>query len=78
MQTTNGDSEGVWVFKVMVISVTYIFQVLYILCFTRPNYQVSVYRTIGPLVLVLLQNIDCGSSNMYPQSMIRPKIRKKY
>ena len=24
--------------------------VLYILCFTRPRYQVSVYRTIGPLV----------------------------
>ena len=29
---------------------TYIFQVLYVLCFTRPRYQVSVYRTIGPLV----------------------------
>ena len=28
------------------------FQVLYVLCFTRPRYQVSVYRTIGPLVLV--------------------------
>ena len=27
------------------------FQVLYVLCFTRPRYQVSVYRTIGPLVL---------------------------
>ena len=26
------------------------FQILYILCFTRPRYQVSVYRTIGPLV----------------------------
>ena len=24
---------------------------LYVLCFTRPKYQVSVYRTIGPLVL---------------------------
>ena len=22
----------------------------YVLCFTRPRYQVSVYRTIGPLV----------------------------
>ena len=30
----------------------YIFQVLYVLCFTRPRYQVSVYRTIGPLVFV--------------------------
>ena len=26
------------------------FQVLYLLCFTRPRYQVSVYRTTGPLV----------------------------
>ena len=30
---------------------TNIFQVLYVLCFTMPIYQVSVYRTIGPLVL---------------------------
>ena len=30
----------------------YIFQVLYVLCFTGPRYQVSVYRTIGPLVLI--------------------------
>ena len=29
----------------------YIFQVMYVLCFTRPRYKVSVYRTIGPLVL---------------------------
>ena len=28
-----------------------IFQVLYVLCFTWTRYQVSVYRTIGPLVL---------------------------
>ena len=38
--------------KVNVISLLYIFQVLYVLCFTRPRYQVSVYRTIGPLVLL--------------------------
>ena len=31
----------------------YIFQVLYVLCFTRPRYQVSIYRTIGPLVSIL-------------------------
>ena len=37
----------------------YIFQVLYVLCFTRPRYQVSVYRTIGPLVLFRWQ--DFGS-----------------
>ena len=36
--------------KAKVISLPYIFQVLYVLCFTRPRYQVSVYRTIGPLV----------------------------
>ena len=29
----------------------HIFQVVYGLCFIRPIYQVSVYRTIGPLVL---------------------------
>ena len=33
---------------------SYIFQVLYVLCFTRPRYQVSVYRTIGPLVWLFL------------------------
>ena len=40
--------------KVKVISLPYIFLVLYVfvLC-TRPRYQVSVYRTIGPLVLVI-------------------------
>ena len=27
-----------------------IFSKLYVLCFNRPRYQVSVYRTIGPLV----------------------------
>ena len=36
--------------KVKVISLPYIFQVLYVLFFTRPRHQVSVYRTIGPLV----------------------------
>ena len=35
-----------------VISLPYIFQILYVLCFTRPRYQVSVYRTIDPLVLI--------------------------
>ena len=30
---------------VKVISLPYIFQVLYASCFTRPRYQVSVYRT---------------------------------
>ena len=36
--------------KVKVIFLPYIFLVFYVLCFTRPRYQVSVSRTIGPLV----------------------------
>ena len=35
---------------VNVISLPFIFQVLYVVCFTRPRHQVSVYRTIGHLV----------------------------
>ena len=31
------------------MSLPYIFQVLNVLCLTRPRYLVSVYRTIGPL-----------------------------
>ena len=41
------------VLKVKVISLPYIFKVLYVLCFTGPRYQVSVYRTIGPLVVLM-------------------------
>ena len=29
------------------------------LCFTRPRYQVSVYRTIGPLVLFKVGVLCC-------------------
>ena len=29
------------------------FHVMYVFCFTRKTYQVSVYRTIGPLVFFL-------------------------
>ena len=47
-----------WVLKVKVISLPYIFQGLYVLCFTRPRYQVSVYRTIGPLLLQALDIIE--------------------
>ena len=32
----------------------YFSQVLYVLCFTRSRYQVSAYRTIGPLVYLIL------------------------
>ena len=49
--------------KVKVISLPYIFQVLYVLCFTRPRYQVSVYRTIGPLVLLVLLDQRMYSEN---------------
>ena len=38
--------------KVKVISLPCLFQVLYVLCFTWTRYQVSVYRTIGPLVVL--------------------------
>ena len=27
--------------------------------YTRPRYQVSVYKIIGPMVLIFAQNIDC-------------------
>ena len=50
--------------KVKVISLPYIFQVLYVLCFTRPRYQMSVYRTICPLVVLLTVrrlHFSCGS-----------------
>ena len=38
--------------EVKIISLPYIFQVLYVLC-SGPRYQVSVYRTTGPLVYLL-------------------------
>ena len=38
--------------KVKAISLPYVFQVMYVLSFTRPRYQVSVYRTIVPLVII--------------------------
>ena len=37
---------------------TIFFQVLYVLCFTRPRYQMSVYRTIGPLFGICLADVD--------------------
>ena len=50
----------------------YIFQVLYVLCFTRPRYQVSVYRTIGPLVLTLQKHVlhQSCSSEYYDNNLI--------
>ena len=34
------------------VSIVGQYHFLYVLCFTRPRYQVNVYRTIGPLVYV--------------------------
>ena len=50
------------VLKVKVISLPYIFQVLYVLCFTRPRYQVSVYRTFGPLVQIIILSVAMETS----------------
>ena len=52
------------VLKVKAISLPYIFQVMYVLCFTRPRYQVSVYRTIGPLVLYVPSFIFKGGEKV--------------
>ena len=48
------------VLNVKVISLPYIFQVFYVLCFTRPRYQVS----IGPLVFYMSVEF-CDSSLSY-------------
>ena len=52
------------VLKVKVILLQYIFQVLYVLCFTRPRYQVSVYRTIGPPVIKEVSNFGSIDENL--------------
>ena len=51
---------------------TIYFQVLYVLCFTRPRYQVSVYRTIGPLVFCLQRNIQIGYGSQITGQMSCP------
>ena len=51
-----------YVLKVKVISLPYIFHVLYVLCFTMPRYQVSVYRTIGPLVQIITLSVATETS----------------
>ena len=62
MQTTNCVYEGICVLKVKVISLPYISLVVYDLCFTRPRYQVCVYRTIGPLVYACCSSLLLHSS----------------
>ena len=46
---------------------TIYFPGLYVLCFARPRYQVSVYRTIGPLVYLILF-ILVGNDDMHESS----------
>ena len=55
--------------KVKVISLPYIFQVLY---FTRPRHQVSVYRTIGTLVF------PRGVANLDPRVTIGRNYKGAY
>ena len=43
---------------------TLYFQVLYVLCFTRSRYQVSAYRTIGPLVSKVNVKKSTGVDNI--------------
>ena len=47
---------------------------MYNLCFTRPRYQVSVYRTIGPLFLAHLSRRLRGELIVYRSSR-RPSVR---
>ena len=39
--------------------------------YTRPRYQVSVYRTIGPLVLTSFQKLFCQSK---PKCYVEPPL----
>ena len=39
---------------------TIYFPVFYVLCFTRSRYQVSVYRTTGPLFFCLVLSVILG------------------
>ena len=61
--------------KVKVISLPYIFQVL---CFTRQRYQVSVCRTIGPLVIISSPEPSGSQGELIvyhaPASIRRPSV----
>ena len=70
------------------------FQVLYALCFTRPRYQVSVYRTTGPLVSYAYTKdcrLNCMCLNSFRTSLVyvesfckkwrqlaKPKVKKSF
>ena len=62
------------ILKVKVICLPYNVQVLYVLCFTRPTEQVSVYRTTGPLVVRKPVNINVLRSAT-PQLALVPANR---
>ena len=48
---------------------------MYVLCFTRPRYQVSVYRTIGPLVIVVvILGHNLGNSQVSVYRTIGPTL----
>ena len=68
--------------KVKVISLPYVFQVLFVLYFTRPGYQVSVYRTIGPLVSVcqclLVLRLNVPVNNVYSHVGTEPPLPGYY
>ena len=51
--------------KVKVISLPYIFQILYVLCFTRSRYQVSFYKTIGPLGYDIVLSLSIMLNSTY-------------
>ena len=49
----------------------YIFQVLYVLCFGRPRYQVSVYGTIGTLVyMYIAPGVNCFHLQYYSVNIV--------
>ena len=60
--------------KVKVISLPYIVQVLYVLCFSRARYQVSVHRTIGPLVVLPRQQSENLSFSCSSLDLISSKV----
>ena len=54
---------------------TYIFQVVYVLCFNRPIYQVSVYRT---LVLWFIGASEVGFFFMFISFLGQNHVSKPY
>ena len=52
------------------------FQVLYVLCFTRPRYQVSVYRTTGPLVFTAVKKCSILHRQVFVMAVILFQIEK--